>query len=134
MKREERLTKPQEFSQVYTKGLSKASRLLVLRALPNNLPHSRFGFSVSKRVGNAVTRNHIKRLLREIAPRIPIKSPNDIVFIVRPAAADSDFHMLSKEVEQLLSRAGLLLNDEPGSARKRDSLITGGPEQKNGNR
>ena len=112
MRKEERLTKPQQYSLVYRKGSSKASNLLVLRALPNGLPASRFGFSVSKRVGNAVTRNRLKRLLREISPRIPLKSASDIVFIVRPPAAKADYATLKKTAEGLLSRAGLLKTEE----------------------
>jgi len=111
MRKEQRLTKPQQYSLVYRKGISRASNLLVLRALPNGLATSRYGFSVSKRVGNAVTRNHIKRLLREISPRMPIKSANDIVFIVRPPAASVDYGVLKKDVEALLARAGLLANE-----------------------
>ena len=108
MRKEERLAKPEQYSLVYRKGSSKASTLLVLRALPNNLPSSRFGFSVSKRVGNAVIRNRLKRQLREISPRMPLKSASDIVFIVRPPAASADFATLKKTMESLLSRAGLL--------------------------
>jgi len=108
MKREERLTHPREFAAVYSKGISRVSNLLVLRALPNDLPVSRFGFSVSKRVGGAVVRNRMKRRLREIMPALPIKPSWDIVFIVRPVAADVDFATLKKTVEELLTRGGLL--------------------------
>jgi ribonuclease P protein component len=114
MRKEERLTKPLEYSLVYRTGSSKASSLLVLRAIPNGLPNSRFGFSVSKKVGNAVTRNRLKRLLREISPRMPIKSASDIVFIVRPPAATADYAALKKEAEGLLFRSGLL-KTEPGN-------------------
>ena len=116
MRKEERLTKPQQYSLVYRKGISRASNLLVLRALPNSLTTSRFGFSVSKRVGNAVTRNRLKRLLRDISPRMPIKSANDIVFIVRPPAATADYATLKKDVEALLARAGLLANEAAGGS------------------
>ena len=96
MNKENRLTKPQQYASVYRKGTSRASTLLVMRALPNGLTVSRFGFSVSKKVGGAVTRNHIKRLLREILRAVPVKPARDIVFIVRPPAADAYFATLKK--------------------------------------
>ena len=117
MNKENRLTKPQQYASVYRKGSSRASTLLVMRALPNGLTVSRFGFSVSKKVGGAVVRNHIKRLLREIIRVMPVKPARDIVFIVRPPAA-ADFATLKKAVEALLSREGLLETEAEGNSRK----------------
>lgn len=108
MRREERLTKPQQYASVYNQGDSWVSNILVLRGLPNGLVISRYGFSVSKRVGKAVTRNRVKRLLREILRVTPLVPAWDIVFIVRPQAAAADYATLKRTVEDLLSRAGLL--------------------------
>ena len=107
------LTKPAEYASVHSKGLSWANNLLVLRALPNDLDFSRYGFSISKRVGNAVTRNRIKRVLREILRQTKLKAGFNIVFIARNSAAQTDFAGLKKAVESLLLRAELLgTNDE----------------------
>lgn len=115
MKREHRLTSPQQYASVYSKGISRVSDLLVMRALPNGLPIPRFGFSVSKRVGGAAVRNRLKRRLREIVRLLPVKSAWDIVFIVRPSAADADFTTLKLTVKGLLAEGGLLEEEVRGS-------------------
>ena len=83
MKREERITKPRQYAEVYGKGKSYPSELIVLRTLPNNLDYSRYGISVSKKVGNAVTRNKLKRRLREINRIESILPGWDMVYIIR---------------------------------------------------
>ena len=99
------ITRPQEYALVYEKGKSWVCDLLVMRALPNELVLSRYGISVSKRVGNAVIRNRVKRRLREIMRAVPLKPGWDIVFIARPAAAGIDYTGLKQAVEDLLTRA-----------------------------
>ena len=109
MRGEKYLTKPQQYALVYDKGSSWASGLVVMKVLPNGLALSRYGLSVSKRVGKAVTRNRVKRRLREILRITPLKSSWDIIFIARPAAATTDYAALKSGVEDLLSRALLPL-------------------------
>ena len=107
MRGEKHLTKSEHYASVYNKGNAWVNDLLVLRALPNGLTLSRYGFSVSRRVGKAVVRNRVKRLLREILRVTPLKPGWDIVFIARPAAASNDYATLKKSVESLLSQAQL---------------------------
>jgi ribonuclease P protein component len=105
MKREERLTKPEQYTLVYNEGTTQTDRYLVIKAISNRLEFSRYGISVSKRVGKAVVRNRVKRILREIL-RLSQMSPGwDIILIARSPAAGTDYHQLSKSVTNLLSRA-----------------------------
>jgi ribonuclease P protein component len=112
MAREQRLTKEIQFKAVYSKGRSWANDLVVLKALPNGLESTRCGFSVSKRLGNAVVRNRVRRLLREGAGLTLKKDGWDMVFIARQAAAEADYNTLRRALEELLSRARLLGTEE----------------------
>lgn len=102
------ITKPREYALVYEKGNSWVCELVVMRALPNELTLSRYGISVSKRIGKAVVRNKVKRRFREILRVAPLKPGWDIVFIARPAAAGADYASLKRATEGLLTRAHLL--------------------------
>jgi len=117
MGREKRLTEETQFEAVINNGKSWSNSLVVLRALPNELGWTRCGFAVGKRLGKAVVRNRVKRLLREGVRLTPMKDGWDMVFIARPAAAEADYHALSRGIEELLSRARLLA-DEWVSVRK----------------
>ncbi len=114
MRGEEYLTKSAQYALVYKEGSSWVSSLIVMKALPNGLSLSRYGFSISKRVGKAVTRNKVKRLLREILRLAPLEPGWDIIFIARPAAATTRYAELKKSVESLLSRAQLLVENYEG--------------------
>jgi len=93
--RRRRLSRSAEFERVYRQGRSKGNRFLVLYAFPRaeedaNDDGPRLGLSVSRRVGGAVDRNRVKRVLREAfwqeAERLPTGS--DYVVVARPDARD----------------------------------------------
>ena len=112
MERRLRLRDEADFRRVRASGRAWANRGLTLLVAPNALSHNRYGFVVSKRVGKAVTRNLVKRRLREIlrqldrAGRIP--PGHDLALIVRPALAEASFAEARDAVTELLARARLL--------------------------
>jgi ribonuclease P protein component len=108
MKREERITKPDQYTEIYNKGSSYVDYYLVLKLMPNQLKISRYGISVSKRIGNAVVRNRVKRLLREILRVTPLNPGWDIILIARSPASGADYHRMQQSVNILLSRAGIM--------------------------
>jgi ribonuclease P protein component len=92
--RRRRLSRSAEFERVYRQGRSKGNRFLVLYAFPREEGSEdggpRLGLSVSRRVGGAVERNRVKRVLREAfweeAERLPAGS--DYVVVARPDARE----------------------------------------------
>lgn len=106
--KEKQITKSSQYTLVHSRGSSWSSNLVVMKAMPNGLDHYRHGFVVSKKVGKAVARNRVKRLLREVVRQIPIKPGWDIVFIARPGAEKSGFAELNEILWRLISKAKLL--------------------------
>ena len=66
MKKRFRVKKEKDFNAIFKEGKSFANRKFVIYRLENNEQHFRVGLSVSKKLGNAVTRNLIKRRIRHI--------------------------------------------------------------------
>ena len=108
------ITKPEQFTAIYNQGSSWANKIVVLKVIPNNLEISRYGFSVSSRVGGAVIRNRVKRRLREIVRQAGLKASWDLVIIARPASAGAEFVELKSSVISLLNRAKLVSKEKKG--------------------
>ena len=111
---EQYLTKRTQFGLVYEEGSTWVSKAVVIKALPNGLNLSRCGFTVSRRVGKAVVRNRVKRLLREILRQTLLRPGWDIIFIARSSAARDNYASLGKSVKGLLLQAGLLVGEYEG--------------------
>ena len=97
MERRYRLQKNKAFQYVYHRGRSAACRDLVMLVAKGR--GMKVGFSVSKKVGNAVTRNKVKRRLREcFRPYLGDVKSGLYVVVARPSAAAASFSSLQKDV------------------------------------
>ena len=116
MRRAQRLRQRREFAEVYRRGRTYRSELLVLRALQSGGPVSRFGFTAGVALGNAVVRNRLKRRLREAVRSLPVSPGWDLVLNARRGAGDANYGRLHAQVSDLMERAGLL--EGPGEEAK----------------
>lgn len=104
-----RLKQQSGFKRVYAKGRSYPSDLVVVYVLPNRSGAIRVGFSVSKKIGNAVVRNRTKRLMREaVRLLLPcIAGGYDVVIVARRRAAGAAFLPIYEAVRALFAKAGI---------------------------
>lgn len=109
MERRCRLKGRTRFLEIRRRGQRWAHPLVVLIGLASDLPLTRCGFVVSRRLGNAVARNRIRRRLREVVRLryLRIAPGWDLVFIARLPIRQADFAEIAGAVEGLLRQAGL---------------------------
>jgi ribonuclease P protein component len=111
VQRRHRLSRSRDFDAVYRQGRSVSTRFLVLYRFDRESDgEARLGIAVPKKIGGAVTRNRIKRRLREVwrevLPDVPAGA--DYVLLVRAPLADAegrDAAWLRERVEEILGKA-----------------------------
>ncbi len=108
MKKRNRLKKNEDFQKVFKKGKSMANRQYVLYVLHQpEAKEFRVGLSVSKKIGNAVVRNRVKRLIRQVIQeeRDLLKQENDYIIIARKPAAELSYEETKKSLQHLFRKS-----------------------------
>jgi ribonuclease P protein component len=106
LQRHSRLLRSHDFDRTLRGGRRVSSDYLALFLGDNELGRARVGLAVSRKLGNAVVRNKIKRRLRELVRPLVTraKGGRDIVIVARAQAVDAEFARLRQEIEMLWSK------------------------------
>lgn len=107
MKKKYRVKKNSEFQEIFRTGKSFANRELVIYYKEKHTQHHfRYGVSVGKKIGNAVTRNKIKRHIREVFKDMQqqIKPNIDMIIIARKPTVQMNTYQIKKSLSHLLRK------------------------------
>lgn len=108
MKKSFRVKSDKDFQAIFDKGTSVANRKFVVYQFKKDQKHYRVGLSVSKKLGNAVTRNAIKRKIRHVIMEFsPYLTNHDFVIIARKGVEELDYHEMKKNLKHVLKLAKL---------------------------
>ena len=101
-----RLLSQSQFDRVYRQGVKFVAPGVVAWALPSDSGRSRLGLSVSRKVGGAIVRNRVKRVLREAfrLVAVPPDPPLDLVLVARPGRAPQNLADARAMLGQVLRR------------------------------
>ena len=106
MRKSYRVKRERDFNDIFTKGNNVANRRFVVYWLAKEQPHFRVGLSVSKKLGNAVTRNKIKRKIRHVLIEHQEQLvTNDFVVMSRKGVEELNYQEINKFLLHDLNRA-----------------------------
>src|SRR5260370_28577168 len=113
----EHLRSGADFRRVYDARRSQADGRLIIYACTSDLPYTRVGFSVSRKVGNAVHRNRLRRLYREAFRLTKHELPKGLDLVLIPRRPDEPtLEALKRSLPRLVRQAARKLAQDGGAA------------------
>lgn len=122
LKKKYRVKKNKEFQEIFKKGKSFANRQFVIYLLKRpEQQHFRIGLSVSKKLGNAVTRNQIKRYVRQAFHEMEndLRNDYDYIIIARKPVSEMNFFEIKKSLIHVLKLAKVYVVNEKNNDEKK---------------
>lgn len=109
-KKENRIKSKNDFQIVYKTGRSVVDSMSVMYVLANDEKNIKIGFAVGKKMGNAVVRNRVKRMMREVFRhrRSELKDSIHIIWVARKKLIAADIYTYDRIFMRLAKRAGIL--------------------------
>lgn len=103
------LRKKKDFTAIYNKGRSIGEKYVVLFTRKNNLEYNRTAFLASKKVGNSVSRNRARRLMKESYRELEqnLESGYDLIWIARNTICNLKCADVKKSMEAALKKSGI---------------------------
>lgn len=115
MRKDRRVKSERDFQQVFDHGKSMANRQFVVYTLSkSDQDHFRVGISVGKKIGHAVKRNRVKRLIRAAIQELSsnIKTGIDFIIIARQPVQDMAYHEILSSLKHVLNLSQVLLKSK----------------------
>lgn len=111
LNKKNRLVKRKEFNYIFKNGKSFVNKTMVLNFLPTKLSDVKVGFSVSKKIGNAVTRNKVKRRMREAFKQLMplVNQKQNYVFVARKGIENLEFEEIVDSMKYCLKKTNLMV-------------------------
>jgi ribonuclease P protein component len=108
-----RLRKRKQFNYIYNKGDKSYSKSLTLVYTPTKIQPPKFGIVVNNKIGKAVTRNSIKRKIRECIRLNTnlFSSKNNYILIAKSGIEKLSYDDILKDIKYTLKKAGLLIEN-----------------------